>query len=89
MKFFAAILFIILLGLQWRLWFGDGAFMEVRSLEQEVALMQEKNQQQLGRNQLLDAEVQDLKTRLEALEERARTNLGMIRKGETFYQNVN
>lgn len=88
MKIFAGILVLLLAGLQWRLWFGDGAFVEVQALEQEVVAMQEKNRLQQQRNQVLDAEVQDLKHRLAALEERARTNLGMIRKGETFYQNV-
>jgi cell division protein FtsB len=88
MKLFAAIIFVILVGLQARLWFGEGAFMEVQSLKKEVAIMQERNNVQKNRNITLEAEVQDLKSRLAALEERARIDLGMIKKGETFYQNV-
>lgn len=88
MKIFAALLFVLLMGLQWRLWFGDGAYREMAALEQEVEKMVEKNTQQMQRNQMLEAEVQDLKHRMAALEERARTNLGMIRKGESFFQHV-
>lgn len=60
--------------------------MQVRALKQEVALQHEKAEKLRERNQILEAEVQDLKHRLGAVEERARTDLGMIRQGETFYQ---
>lgn len=88
MKAFAVILFAIMAALQWRLWFGSGAVNEVKQLASEVAIMEEKNRIQMQRNQVLQAEVADLKDHLAALEERARTNLGMVQKGETFYQNV-
>ncbi|MBN9286986.1 MAG: hypothetical protein BGO43_11415 [Gammaproteobacteria bacterium 39-13] len=76
----------MLILLQVRLWIGDGSITQVRALSKEVALQQEKVEKLKERNQTLEAEVQDLKHRLHALEERARTDLGMIRQGETFYQ---
>jgi len=82
----AIILTILLILLQVRLWIGDGSITQVRALSKEVALQQEKVEKLKERNQTLEAEVQDLKHRLHALEERARTDLGMIRQGETFYQ---
>lgn len=85
-KFLVIGLTLILILLQIKLWKGDGSFTEVASLKKEVALQQEKMDKLKERNQTLEAEVQDLKHRLHALEERARTDLGMIRQGETFYQ---
>ena len=72
--------------LQVRLWVGDGSILALHGLQKEVALQQENVEKLKERNQTLEAEVQDLKHRLGALEERARTDLGMIRKNETFYQ---
>lgn len=86
MKLVVIILTILLVLLQVRLWVGDGSVAQVRALSKEVALAQEKVEKLKERNQTLEAEVQDLKHRLHALEERARTDLGMIRQGETFYQ---
>jgi len=76
-------LFILL---QMKLWWGDGSIRQVRVLQREVSSQEEKVETLKSRNQLLEAEVQDLKYQLSALEEKARTGLGMIRKGETFYQ---
>lgn len=86
MKFVILFLISLLVLLQLRLWIGDGSLQEVRSLQKEVAHTQEKVIKLKERNETLEAEVQDLKHRLGALEERARTDLGMIRHGETFYQ---
>lgn len=72
--------------LQVKLWVGDGSWLHVRALKKEVEVQQQKVQELKERNQILEAEVQDLKNHLSALEERARTDLGMIRQGETFYQ---
>lgn len=79
-------LFGLLLWLQYRLWLGEGGIPEVLQLQDEVASVKHEVQQLEQRNQALDAEVQDLKTGLDAIEERARSELGMIRKGETYYQ---
>ncbi len=75
-----------ILTLQYRLWLGDGSIREVFHLSQEVQIQERVVAELEQRNRLLEAEVQDLKQRLGALEERARTDLGMIREGETFYQ---
>jgi len=76
----------LLVLLQYRLWVGDGSFAEVWDLYQQVEMQREENQQLRERNQALEAEVQDLKQGLGAIEERAREELGMIKEGETFYQ---
>lgn len=72
--------------LQIRLWYGEGSYLQVRSLQKEVEKQQAHTEKLRERNQTLEAEVLDLKKRLGAIEERARTDLGMIRQGETFYQ---
>lgn len=86
MKYLAVILGVLLLVLQFRLFKGDGSLAQVSHLRSEISLQQEKVEALKERNQTLEAEVQDLKNRLGALEERARSDLGMIRKNETFYQ---
>ncbi len=80
------ILGVLFVVLQIKLFVGNGSLFQVHSLQKEVALQQEKVQKLKERNQTLEAEVQDLKHRMEALEERARTDLGMVRNKESFYQ---
>jgi cell division protein FtsB len=80
-----SLLFVLLVGLQQRLWFGDGSVEEVRDLQRRINAQKAENDRYVERNRSLDAEVQDLKGGLEALEERARRELGMTRKDETFY----
>jgi len=75
---------ILLLLLQSKLWFGDASVRDVINLKQTVKEQQAKNEQVKQRNAVLAAEVEDLKTGLEAIEERARSELGMIKKDETF-----
>ena len=88
MKALAAVLAGLVLVLQYPLWFGKGGWLRVRELDRQVAAQQAANAQLKARNDALDAEVRDLKQGLEAVEERARAELGMIRKDETFYQIV-
>lgn len=88
MKFLAAGLVIVLVLLQYRLWLGDGGMREVHRLRAEIEVQREQNSQLKERNRTLAAEVQDLKKGTVAIEERARTDLGMVGKGETFYQVV-
>ncbi len=80
------VLICTLLILQYRLWVGEGSLAEVYNLRQEI----EKNGAELAalrqRNSALQAEVQDLKRGVDAIEERARSELGMIKEGEIFYQ---
>ena len=83
------LLLVVLLGwLQYRLWFGSGGQREVSALQAEVARQREENDALRQRNDALAAEVQDLKSGEAAVEERARSELGMIRPGETFYRVV-
>ena len=88
MKLVIIILLVLLAMLQYRLWFGHGNLLEVRQLEQIRAEKIAENKSLKDRTQSLAAEVLDLKHGLEAIEERARSEMGMIKKGETFYQIV-
>ncbi len=86
MRAVIGILFALLVLLQYRLWVGEGSLAEVHNLKEEIVTQQQELEQLRQRNRALAAEVQDLKHGLDAIEERARSELGMIRKGETFYQ---
>ena len=86
MRWLLWLLVVLLVLLQYRLWVGDGSLAEVWSLYQQVEAQRAENQRLLERNQALEAEVKDLKQGLDAIEERAREELGMIKKGESFYQ---
>ncbi len=88
MKYLAAALLVLLVLVQYRLWFGEGGMREVGDLRAEIATQRKENQLLRERNRTLAAEVQDLKKGTVAIEERARTDLGMIGKSETFYQVV-
>ncbi len=88
MKLLAIVLFTIFIMLQTKLWSNDGGLKEVWRHSDELALQHEESQQRRARNAKLEAEVKDLNGGLVAIEERARSELGMIRKGETFIQVV-
>lgn len=88
MKVLAAGLVIVLVLLQYRLWLGDGGMREVHRLRAEIEVQRDQNSGLKERNRTLAAEVQDLKKGTVAIEERARTDLGMVGAGETFYQVV-
>ena len=86
---FVILLFVTLLVLlQYRLWFGHGSIPEVHRFEQIKQSQVEENQRLSERNQSLAAEVLDLKQGMEAIEERARSEMGMIKNNEIFYQIV-
>ena len=80
------LLLILILVLQGMLWFSDDGIRKVRQLTAAVEAQQQDNERLETRNQNLQAEVEDLRVRLEAIEERARTDLGLVRDGEVFYQ---
>lgn len=82
------ILAILFLLVQFKLWFGEGGFREVVRLETRVEEQRQKNTDLLQRNAELQAEVEDLRERLDAVEERARNELGLIKPDEQFYQVV-
>lgn len=86
MKVVVASLLVLLSLLQYRLWVGDGSLAEVSRLKHAIKAQEQENKTLDERNRALDAEVKDLKQGLAAIEERARSELGMIRKGETFFQ---
>ena len=89
MKFITVLLIVLLCMLQYRLWMGNANLLDVRQLEQTRSVQSAENDRLRERNQSLSAEVQDLKSGLEAIEERARSEMGMIKSDETFFQIVN
>ena len=82
------ILVLLIVLLQYRLWLDKGGIPEVLQLEKEVEMVTLEVNTLKERNQKLAAEVVDLKTGIEAIEERARTDLGMIKEDEIYYQVV-
>ncbi|TDR39425.1 cell division protein FtsB [Tahibacter aquaticus] len=88
LRYAALILLILLIGLQLKLWTGAGGVRDVDSLRQTVAQTKRENEELKARNEALAAEVRDLKEGRAAIEERARSELGLIKPGETFYQIV-
>jgi cell division protein FtsB len=88
MRVLLALLLLILILLQLKMWFGEGGFSDVRRLEQRVEEQVKENEILAQRNRELQAEVEDLRQGLGAVEERARSELGLIRENEEFYQVV-
>ncbi len=80
------VLLLIIALLQYPLWLGKGGWIRVWEYERQVQAQREVNQKLEQRNAALDAEVRDLKSGYEAIEERARYELGMIKDGEVFVQ---
>lgn len=85
-RLIVAILVILLLVLQYRLWFSDGGLVKMWQLAESLEQQKQENARLLERNRALEAEVIDLKQGLQAIEERARTELGMVKKDETYFQ---
>lgn len=79
-------LFIFIGLLQYRLWFGKNSVPDYLVLKKEMGRQQADNIKLTQRNKLLYADIDDLKSGLDAIEERARNELGMIKKGETFFR---
>ncbi|MGP8033961.1 MAG: cell division protein FtsB [Steroidobacteraceae bacterium] len=88
MKWLATALAVAVLLLQYRIWVSDNGVRQVQRLKQAVASQSAEDARLEERNRQLAAEVRDLKTGMGALEERARSDLGMIGRNETFYQVV-
>ena len=86
MKVLTLIFVILIALLQYPLWLGKGSWLRVWDLSRQLATQQEKNGALKARNETLDAEVRDLKSGRAAIEERARSELGMIKQDEVFYQ---
>ncbi len=88
MRLITTALVIFLLLLQYRLWFGKNSVPDYLSLQSEVVRQQLANEKLKQRNKLLYADTDDLKLGVEAIEERARNELGMIKENETFFRIV-
>lgn len=88
MKMIRIILLIVLLGLQYKLWFGEGNVFQVRRLKEKCTAMEENNKKLISRNRAIESDIIGLKSGGEALEEQARTELGMVKENEDYYQFV-
>ena len=86
MRWLALVLAALIIGLQYPMWLGKGGWLQVREYDRQVTAQREANAKLKVRNDALDADVRDLKTGYEAIEERARAELGMIRQDEVFFQ---
>lgn len=86
MKILALSLALAIALLQYPLWLGQGSWLRVWEVDQQVRAQRQANEKLQTRNEALDAEVRDLKQGLEAIEERARSELGMVRQDEIFFQ---
>lgn len=85
MKILFALLAFVIVTLQYRLWLGEDSIRALNLLEVDLEAQRQGNAELTERNRLVEIEVLDLKNGLEAVEERARSELGMIRDGEVFY----
>ena len=85
MRWLIIILVVLLAGLQWRLWVGEGSLAHRSELNRQLEEQEHENQALRERNALIATDVESLKTNLNAIEEKARADLGMIKQGETFY----
>lgn len=88
MRLFVACMILTLFALQYKLWLGDGSILEVRKLERKLAEQKKENKKLAARNRALAADVVELKSGEQALEEQARFELGMVKDGEVYYQIV-
>lgn len=86
MRFLTLILVVLIAALQYPLWLGKGSWLRVWDLSRQIERQKEANDKLKARNDSLDAEVRDLKQGYAAIEERARSELGMVKQDEVFYQ---
>jgi cell division protein FtsB len=85
-KIIAFVLLTLVFWLQYKIWLEDGGIPEILQLEQEIEEFQSEVKSLKERNASLDAEVKDLKKGFDAIEERARSEMGMLKEGEVYYQ---
>ena len=84
-RFFIIILIVFFLMIQFDIWFKDDGFYRVKELEQMIGSQVEENKRLKLRNEQLEREIEELKSGTESIEEKARTDLGMIKEDEEFY----
>ena len=88
MRTIGLFLILILVGLQYKLWFGDGSIVQSVQLDKKLAAQKEENKKLAARNRAVEADIVELKSGDQALEEQARYDLGMVKQGEVYYQFV-
>lgn len=88
MRYAIVILILLLLAMQYKLWFEGGGFQQMEKLRHEIAIHKLQDQELAKQNDQLRAEVKDLKQGIDAAQERARTELGMVKQNEEYYQIV-
>lgn len=86
MRWLALTFVVLIAALQYPMWLGKGGWLQVRELDRQLAAQREGNARLKARNEALDADVRDLKTGFDAIEERARSELGMVKQDEVFFQ---
>jgi cell division protein FtsB len=86
MRFLPLILLALIVAIQYPLWLGKGSWLRVWEIDRQLTTQKEANARLQARNSAMDAEVRDLKQGYDAIEERARSELGMIKHDETFVQ---
>jgi cell division protein FtsB len=86
MRWLALAFVALIVALQYPMWLGKGGWLQVRELDRQLAAQKEANAKLKVRNDALDADVRDLKAGFEAIEERARSELGMVKQDEVFFQ---
>jgi cell division protein FtsB len=86
MRLIIVCLVMILVGLQYKLWVGEDSLLRWVSLNKKLTAQLEENKNLLARNQAMEADISELKSGEQALEERARYDLGMVKQDETYYQ---
>ncbi|MGD8177040.1 cell division protein FtsB [Marinimicrobium sp. ARAG 43.8] len=88
MKWLLVFLLVLFTGLQYRLWVAEGSWADVARLDRDIEKQSAENERLIERNRRLAIDVEELKSGLDSVEERARENLGMVGDGETFYMVV-
>ena len=86
MRSIVLFLIVALVGLQYKLWVGGGSVLKWKELEHKVAEKVEENKELEARNRAIEADIIELKSGEQALEEQARFELGMVKEGEVYYQ---
>lgn len=88
MRLFVLFLALVLLGLQYKLWFGEGSLLQGVQLDKKLAAQTSVNATLTAQNRAIEADIAELKSGDQALEEQARVDLGMVKQGEVYYQFV-
>ena len=86
MKYIITVIILLIVHLQYRLWVGDGSIAQIKEYQARLDVLKQKTKEKKERNDALYAEVLDLRKGQEAIEERARDELGMVKEKETFFQ---